>query len=235
MKNRIIAAACTLALSGALPFPAHALIRKCVGPGGDVKFTNSACPEGYVQEASRAASQPTSAGEAEDPDICRFSSILAAEEVAPAIAEAESALAQAKEKGDDDLALYWQDCLGGIRQREVELQSRARSPAEESAPEDCREGTFDYREGGVYFTSSTRAPCTGVRAVCTFDVRESQRVTGTERGILGNRRTEGSTTTTGQRVRNFDYGGRVGRWGTVRIGDANLSGRVTGWNCVIER
>ena len=74
-----------------------------------------------------------------------------------------------------------------------------------------------------------------MRAVCTFDVRESQRITGTERGILGNRRTEGSTTTTGQRVRNFDYPGKMGRWGTARIGDANLSGRMTGWNCVIER
>lgn len=230
----ITAAACLFALSAIAPPPSGALIRKCVNPDGDVRFTNLECPEGYVLETSRAATPPSPTQEAEDPRICSFSSILTTSEIAPALAEAERFLAQARERGEIEEALYWQDCLSGIRQRGAVLQTSTQPQTEEETEQGCREGTFEYREGGMFFTSSVRLPCTGVKAVCTFDVRESQRVTINERGAARNRQREGFTTTTGQRVRNFDHRGRVGRWGTVRIGDVNLSGRITGWNCVIE-
>jgi len=236
MRSAVAAPVCAMALCLYLSSPAVGMVKKCVGPDGDVRFTNQECPEGYVLEASRAASPPSPSDDEDEPYICRFSSQLMSSEIVSALTEAESSLALARDKGDENSARYWQNCLEQIRQRETVLQSPAPPPAaEDSAPVGCSEGTFEYKEGGMYFTSSTRSPCTGVRAVCTFEVRESQRVTTDGRGVVRNRRREGYTTATGERVRNFDYQERIGRWGTARIGDVNLSGRVTGWNCILER
>jgi hypothetical protein len=236
VRSTITVAICTVALSTIFSTSAAGVMKKCVGPNGDVRFTNLECPEGYVLEASRAASPPSTSSDEDEPYICRFSSILTSTEIVSAVTEAEGSLELAREKGDDEAARYWQNCLKQIQQRETALQSPAPPPAaEESAPAGCSEGTFEYKEGGMYFTSSTRSPCTGVKAVCTFEVRESQRVTTNKRGVVQNRRREGYTTTTGERVRNFDYQGQVGKWGTAKIGDVNISGRVTGWNCLFEK
>jgi hypothetical protein len=235
MRSAVAFLACAIALCSYLSSPAVGVMKKCVGPDGDVRFTNLECPEGYVLEASRAASPPTTSSDEDEPYICRFSTILTSSEIVSAATEAEGSLKLAKEKGDDESVRYWQNCLEQIRQRETALQSPVPPPAEENAPVECSEGTFEYKEGGMYFTSSTRSPCTGVRAVCTFEVRESQRVTTEGRGVVRNRRREGVSTTTGERVRNFDYRGKIGRWGTAKIGDVNISGRVTGWNCLFEK
>ncbi len=209
---------------------AGAEMRKCVGPGGDVRFTNQECPEGYTLEASRPATERSSP---EEPYICRFSSTLASTEVVSALTEAENSLAEAKAKGDADSARYWQNCLDQIRLRQAALQTPPPAPAEEQAPAECTEGTFDYREDGIFFTSATRSPCVGVKATCTFEIRESHRITTTGRGVR-DRRQESFTSSSSQRVLKFNHTGRVGRFGTVRIGDVNLPGRVTGWNCRIE-
>lgn len=230
-----VAAAGILALAVLPATRAHATMRKCVGPGGEVRFTNQECPEGFTLEASRPASTPSAGGETDEPYICKFSSILASTEIVSALAEAEGSLAEAKAKGDADSTRYWSNCLEQIRLRQTALQTPTQPLADEGAPAECADGTFDYREGGIYFSNSTRYPCSRLRATCTFEVRESQRVTTTGRGVVRDRRREGYTTTTGQRVLQFSYSEKIGKFGTARIGDVSLSGRVTGWNCRLGR
>jgi len=229
-RPRLTAAVAVFALAASAHLPALAgeSLRKCVSPSGEVKFTNQECPEGYSLEASRPASPPSSQGEQEEPYICRFSSILSSAEIVSALSEAEISLSEAGKKGDAASARYWRNCLDQIRQRQAALRSAPQPPVGESVPSVCADGTFDFREGGVYFSNNTRYPCSGLRAVCTFEVRGSQRIT-TNFGAVG------YTTTREQRVLEFDYGERIGKFGTARIGDVTLPGRVLGWDCRLGR
>jgi hypothetical protein len=103
---------------------------------------------------------------------------------------------------------------------------------EEEGPAACSEGDFEYREGGIFFTSSRRGACLGMKAVCTFSVSRSQRIVASGRGrVAQRRRGDAYTTDTSREELHFNYTGRIGKFGTERIGDVNINGKVTSWNC----
>jgi hypothetical protein len=204
--------------------------KKCVGPGGDVRIVNTECPEGYSVEATRSESEPSSPDN-EEPYMCRFADIIEAGEIDSSLAEAEEALIKVRAKADREAEGYWMKCLEDLKQRKVKLQTPIEEP--DTGPAACTEGEFEYKEKGIYFTNSRRGSCRGVRAVCTFDVRKSQRIVRDGGNRRGDRRDDEYTTVTTQKVQNFSFDGKVGKFGTERIGDTDIKGRLTGVSCQI--
>ena len=98
----------------------------------------------------------------------------------------------------------------------------------------CSEGEFEYKEGGIFFTSSRRLACLGVKAVCTFSVSRSQRVVTDGRGgKVAKRRGDAYTTESGSEELQINYTDKIGKFGTERVSDVNIRGKVTSWNCRI--
>jgi hypothetical protein len=95
----------------------------------------------------------------------------------------------------------------------------------------CSEGDFEYKEGGIFFTSTRRLACLGVKAVCTFSVSRSQRVVTDGRGKVAKRRGDAYTTESGREEVHINYTDKIGKFGTERVGDVNIRGKVTSWNC----
>jgi hypothetical protein len=96
----------------------------------------------------------------------------------------------------------------------------------------CSEGDFEYKEGGIFFTSTRRLACLGVKAVCTFSVSRSQRVVTDGRGRGAKRpRGDAYTTESGREEVHINYTDKIGKFGTERVGDVNIRGKVTSWNC----
>ena len=95
----------------------------------------------------------------------------------------------------------------------------------------CSEGDFEYKEGGIFFTSSRRRACLGITAVCTFSVSRSQRVVTDGRGVIADRRGDAYTTQSSREELIFTYTDKIGKFGTERIGDVTIRGKVTSWNC----
>ena len=212
--------------------PALAEFKQCVGPDGSVRFVNTECPEGYRVQGSMPASQPASSGSDEEPYICRFADIIDPAEIDSSLAEAEESLRTARAKVDREAERYWTKCLEDLKQRKMKLETPIEEP--DTGPAACTEGEFEYKDGGVYFTNSRRSACQGVSAVCTFDVRTSQRVvSNTGNRVVDRARNDQYTTITTQEVKNLSFNGRVGKFGTERIGDVVIQGRVTGVNCQI--
>jgi hypothetical protein len=187
MKHALVMIA---AVTGVLTAsPALAELQKCAGPGGEVIFVNTGCPDGYTLEASAPASEPS-------PDI-----------PAPPTAPPEGAPA-----------------------------SSPPAPPEEPVGVTltaCAEGDFEYKEGGIFFTSTRRLACLGVKAVCTFSVSRSQRVVTDGRGRGDDRRGDAYTTSSNREEVQVNYTDKVGKFGTARVSDVNIRGKVTSWNCSI--
>ena len=98
----------------------------------------------------------------------------------------------------------------------------------------CSEGDFEYKEGGIFFTSSRRRACLGVKAVCTFSVSRSQRVVTDGRGgAIADRRGDAYTTQSDREEVQINYTDKIGKFGTERVSDVNIRGKVTSWNCSI--
>ena len=60
--NKIAASMAAILLCAA---PAGAEIKKCVGPGGELQYVNTECPEGYRLEGSMPSSQASAGGDDE--------------------------------------------------------------------------------------------------------------------------------------------------------------------------
>jgi hypothetical protein len=98
----------------------------------------------------------------------------------------------------------------------------------------CSEGDFEYKEGGIFFTSSRRLACLGVKAVCTFSVSRAQRVvTSGGRKVAERRRGDAYTTESGREEVRINYTDKIGKYGTERVSDVNIRGKVTSWDCRI--
>ena len=96
----------------------------------------------------------------------------------------------------------------------------------------CSEGTFEYKEGGIFFASTRRRACLGINAVCSFSVSRSQRVVTDGRGgVIADRRGDAYTTASSKEELIFTYTDKIGKFGTARIGDVTIRGKVTSWNC----
>lgn len=211
-------------------------IKKCVGPGGETVIVNTECPAGYRVEHAIPASEPSSA----EPYICRFADILSTAEIEGALAEASGSVTEARSRRDGKAEQYWAKCLEDLRRRQQSLHSRDQgipAPATERVeerPPPCAEGEFEYKEGAVFFASSRRGACQGLRAQCTFDVRTTQRVVSTGgRRPVDRLRGDDYVSSTSQQILNFNFSGSISKFGTARLGDVNVTGRVTNWTCRI--
>jgi hypothetical protein len=97
----------------------------------------------------------------------------------------------------------------------------------------CSEGDFEFKEGGIFFTSTRRLACLGVKAVCTFSVSRSQRVVTDGRRVIDDRRGDAYTTQSSREEVHINYTDKIGKFGTERVSDVNIRGKVTSWNCRI--
>ena len=214
----------------AAPLPAQ--ITKCVGPDGETTFVNTGCPENFRPEGLVAGTGEGTGEEGMEPYICRFAGILSEGEIVPALAEARSSLDVAGEGGDMDGVRYWKNCLSSITARETELHARASDPGVITAgPDECEEGEYELRDGSIYYTNPKRAACRGLSAVCTFEVRETQYVPPMWMPHSRQRWGDYYTYVTRQHIDFYRYNEKIGKFATVFIGTADITGTVISWKC----
>jgi hypothetical protein len=162
--------------------PCRAEILTCVGPKGEVYFTDRDCPSGFSLSAAVPAT-PAAAGktpfEDERSRNCLYISLMAGDEVNAAIANVERVLVALKKNDDLQLVAAWDACYSQLKERKSAVAS---APATEAAqppsrPENvdrtdpaCRQGEFSTEDSvssyDVYFTNSSDRKCTMVKAYC---------------------------------------------------------------------
>ncbi len=138
-----------------IPLPCRAEILKCVGPKGEIYFTDRGCPAGYSLETS-APTSPAEPGtglyEREWSRFCESISLMTAEEAGAARASVEKLLPGIRDFNDPSLYAKWEACFSQLKAR-----GGAQTPTPAAEPErtpllpgrgnpddpTCREGVLD--------------------------------------------------------------------------------------------
>jgi hypothetical protein len=182
--------------------PCRAEILTCVGPEGEVYFTDRECPSGFSLSTAVPAT-PAAAGktpfEDERSRNCLYISLMAVDEVNAAIANVERVLVALKKNHDPRLVVAWDACHSQLQERKSALASALATDAvpPPSRPGDvdgtdpaCRQGEFSTENRvssyDVYFTNSSDRKCTVVKAYCLCSLSFGAYKQSKEIAVTGN-------------------------------------------------
>jgi hypothetical protein len=202
---------------------ASADIKKCVGPSGELKYTDRECPAGYTlagaQETLRS-SMPSP----DEPYICKFSNIISSHEIKDAIAEAESSLRKAMVEGTPASVSYWDDCLARLSAREETFHSEPAAqeePKRDPVREWCTNGSFRIEKESIFFekydvifSNYSLSACRQINILCSYSFTDAHYQTFTYK-------------------KDLHYGRPVKAGETLKVG--TLEGGNNSWRCVIAR
>lgn len=223
--KRALACGFLLLLASSVPKSGASQIRRCVGPAGQLHFTDRDCPDGFAEVSSLAASERAIAEpNAEDWErSCRYVSMMTSAEAATAIAAVDGVLAALRAGGDAVSVERWAACRAELARKSgapappPERDGARPRPNQEPGQvgaEVCVAGAFDTENGvssfDAYFTNHSAGGCRTVSAYCLCSVsfgayRQSREFTVAGRFAPGERTFAATVPVTGPTAGGIDW------------------------------